>query len=907
MSTSKQSLYLIDGHAQIYRCYYAPFGELTAPSGEPTKATYVFCRMLLNLARQQRPDYLGMVLDVRTETVFRRQLYAEYKAHRPPPPEDLEPQQDRIVAILEALQIPVVRLEGFEADDLMATIVRQVRENQPNLRVVLVSKDKDMEQLLGQDVVMYDPNKDELLDADGLEALKGFRPDQAIDVQALSGDTTDNIPGVPGVGPKTAAKLIRQYGSAEAVLANADQLSPKLRANIKAFAEHLPLSKALVTLRTDVPFKLDLPSWRFEGIQANVLRPIFEELGFSRLLQQFDNIAPGAEPGAAVTQLATAEGADYQLVDTVAKLEQLADRLGGAGSFAFDTETTSLNPVDAELVGLSFAFRPRQGFYVPVRSATGSTVPLEEVRRMLGPVMADGDIRKCAQNLKYDLIVLRQAGIKVAGAEFDTMIASYLLAPNRRSHGINALAQDLLGYKTIEIAELIGKGRNQITIDQVDPRLVCTYAAEDADVAWQLRQVLEPQLAQSTLEQMFRQTEMPLIEVLVEMECNGVAVDTEHLAKLSNRLADRIKDLQRHLYAAAGHEFNIDSTRQLAAVLFDELGLRVVRKTKTARSTDAETLATLSWESGHPLPKLVSEYRELTKLKNTYIDALPEAVSDKTGRIHARFNQTGAITGRLSSSDPNLQNIPIRTEQGREIRRAFVPGWAGHVLLTADYSQIELRILAHFCQDQALLDAFHQDQDIHAFVASQVFGVGIGQVSPEQRGRAKAVNFGIIYGQTPYGLSRSIDIPVGEAKAFIDTYFLRYPGIRLFFDECIKRARRAGYVQTILGRRRDIEQVQSRNMARRAAGERLAVNTVIQGSAADLIKTAMVKIHRRIKGEQRPCRMIIQVHDELVFELPAEAVEQDADMIRHEMTTALDLNVPIKVDIGTGPNWLESK
>jgi len=916
MSSSRKSLYLIDGHAQIYRCYYAPFRDLTAPSGEPTKATYVFCNMLLKLAGQRRPDHLAMVMDVPTETLLRRQAFAEYKAQRQPPPEDMEPQIQRILAILSALKIPILRAERFEADDVMATIVRRVRDQAEQTEVFLVSRDKDLEQLLDSGVFMYDPARDELIDADALEASKGYRPAQAIDLQTLTGDSTDNIPGVPGVGVKTAVRLIGKYGSAEAVVAHADEQSPKLRANLKAFAESLPLTRDLVSLRTDVPVDVDLDAWRFDGIDTDALRPIFRELGFDRLLQQLDRM-DGSAPAAAVGPvdpiaaqpgaLETASGADYRSVETDEQLGELAAKLRGSGGFAFDTETTGLRPIDAELVGLSFSWAARQGYYVPVRSVTGPTVAIESVRRELGAVLADGSIPKCGQNVKYDLIVLRQAGIEVAGADFDSMIAAFLLAPTRRSYGLSALAEDLLGYRMIEITELIGKGKKQIPIDQVDPELLCTYAAEDADIAMRLRRLLEPRLSEAGLEELFRATEMPLVAVLAEMEHAGVAIDTDHLAKLSNSLADRIKSLKRQIHNEAGHEFNIDSPRQLGQVLFDELGLRVVRKTKTSRSTDAETLSMLAWETDEALPKLVLQYRELTKLKNTYVDTLPEMISEKTGRIHASFNPTGAVTGRLSSSEPNLQNIPVRTEQGREIRRAFVPGLRGHVLLTADYSQVELRVLAHFCQDEGLLAAFREDRDIHTYVASQIFGVPLEQVDGSQRGRAKAVNFGIIYGQTPYGLSRGVGIPVGEAKAFIDMYFLRYPGIRMFLDDCIGRARRNGYVETILGRRRPVEEIHSRNATRRSLGERLAVNTVIQGSAADLIKKAMLSIHRHIRRDRLPARMLIQVHDELVFEVPAEAAAETAEMVRHEMTTALDLDVPLKVDIHTGANWLESK
>ncbi len=544
---------------------------------------------------------------------------------------------------------------------------------------------------------------------------------------------------------------------------------------------------------------------------------------------------------------------------------------------------------------------------MPTRSATGNTLPLELVIEKLGPVLANASIKKIGQNVKYDLIVLKQVGVEVAGVYFDTMIASFVLNPIRRSHGMDALARELLDYDTIPISDLIGKGKSQITLDEVELQRVCEYAAEDADVTWRLYQVLSGQLAGSPFEELFFKTEMPLVEVLAEMEHNGVALDTDILAKMSNTMAQRMAELTRQIHHLAEHEFNIDSTKQLANVLFDEQGLPVIRKTKTGRSTDADTLETLARTTDSPIPPLVLEYRELAKLKGTYVDTLPEMICERTGRIHASFNQTGAVTGRLSSSAPNLQNVPVRTESGRQIRSAFVAGLKDHTLLVADYSQIELRVLAHFCQDDKLLEAFRTGLDIHAFVASQVNGVPMDEVTKEQRSRAKAVNFGIIYGQTAFGLSRALNISRSDAESFIAEYFLRYPRIRLFIDECIAKARRTGYAETILGRRRPIEELHSRNKQRVAFAERIAVNTVLQGSAADLIKKAMIAIHQAIRTGRLKSRMLLQVHDELVFETPKNRVKPDAEAIRGMMTTALPLGLPVVVDIATGPNWLESK
>ncbi|UCG33333.1 MAG: DNA polymerase I [Phycisphaerales bacterium] len=898
-------LYLIDGHAQIYRAHYAPFRELNAPSGEPTKATHVFWQMMLTLAREKRPDYLAVTFDVSDKTTFRTSIFPEYKANREAPPEDLSLQMERIMGMLETAGVPILRLEGFEADDIMATAAERLAGE--DLDVYMVSKDKDLEQLVGDHVFMYDPAKDQVIDAETLRESKGYGPEQAVEVQTLMGDCTDNIPGVVGVGPKKAAQLIGKYLSAQAVLDHADELTPKLRENVLAFAEQIERTRQLVTLRRDVPVDMDVDAWRLRADRWSAVVPVFEELGFRRLTEQLASLTGDeATPAARIEE--TKGPTRYELVDSPAKLEAFTRKLAKQRSFAFDTETTGLNPVASDTVGMSFSWKAGEAYYLPVRTAVGKALDVGQVREAVGPILADPAIRKCGHNVKYDLVVLRSAGFEVGGVDFDSMIASFLLEPTRRSHGMDYLAGTLLGHQTIPITDLIGRGKDQLTLDQVDVRQVCEYACEDADVTWRLREELEPGIeAAGQTAELFHLTEMPLVEVLAEMELNGVALDTEFLARMSNSLADRLVDLTRQVHRAARREFNIDSTRQLGEVLFDDLGLPVIKRTKTGRSTDAETLETLALETDNRVPRLVLEYRELTKLKSTYLDALPERICERTGRVHASFHQTGAITGRLSSSDPNLQNIPIRTELGREIRRAFVAGRADHVLITADYSQIELRVLAHFSKDPALMRAFEEDQDIHRFVAAQVFGVDLEDVTPEQRGRAKAVNFGIIYGQTPYGLSRGTGMAVSEAKLFIDTYFMRYPGIRLFMDGVIEQARREGLVRTMLGRVRPIEGLNSRNKQTVAAAERLAVNTVIQGSAADLIKRAMIGVHRRIHEGGRASRMIIQVHDELVFEAPAKAVESEQLMIREEMEKALPLAVPIRVDLGSGINWLESK
>ncbi|NLX15229.1 MAG: DNA polymerase I [Phycisphaerales bacterium] len=899
-------LFIIDGLSQIFRCYYAPFRQLTAPSGEPTRATYVFSNMLLQLIREHQPDYLAMAMDSDEGTVFRREIDPQYKANREPPPEDLIPQIHRILQIVATQGIPILARPGFEADDVLATLCQRLAEQE--IDIIMVSRDKDLDQLLSERVRLFDPLKGELFGPEELHKKKGYGPEQAVEVQTLCGDSTDNIMGVKGVGPKKAAALIAKYGSAAAVIEHADELTPAMRQNVLAFAEHLDKTRQLVTLRRDVPLDFDLEACRFKGVDYAALKPIFAELDFRRLLDLAAEAAPD-KPSAPITD-GTGSTSDrrYILVDNETLFADFLDQLRKQKIFAMDTETTSLRPAEARLVGMSFSWKAHEGYYLPL-AGVGNCLPFEPTLDALRPILADATVAKVGQNIKYDLAVLAHHGVPVAGVRFDCMIASFVLDSTRRSHGMDALARELLGVTPIPITDLIGKGKNQISFDSVSTDRAAEYAAEDADITWRLYQELSRQLEGSDLEPLFRETEMPLVEVLTSMEVSGVKLDTAVLARMSRELADRLSDLTRQIHEHVGHSFNIDSTKALSVVLFDELKLPIIKKTATGagKSTDAETLEALAWQTNHPVPALVKEYRELAKLKNTYIDTLPQMISRRTGRIHASFNQTAAVTGRLSSSEPNLQNIPIRTELGREIRRAFVAADADHVLLTADYSQIELRVLAHFSQDRVLKQAFVEDRDIHQFVAAQVFGVPLEEVTREQRGRAKAVNFGIIYGQSAFGLSRTTGMPVGEAQNFINMYFLRYPGIRLFMDQVIDEAKRKGYVQTILGRRRAIADLHSRNRNARQLAERMAVNTVIQGSAADLIKRAMISIHRRIIQEGRPIAMLIQVHDELVFDTPRAGVEEQADFVRHEMCNALPLDVPVKVDLAWGDNWLESK
>ena len=913
-----KNLYIIDGHAQIYRAYYAPFRRLTSPTGEPTHATHVFFQMLLGLLRDRQPDYVVMTLDADERKLLRKRLYPDYKAQREAPPEDLRPQEKRIISVLEAAEVPILRVEGYEADDIIATLVRRLCDE--DLRIHIVSRDKDLEQLLSDRVSLYDPGKDDTITPERLFETKGWRPEQAIDAQVLTGDTVDNVPGVAGIGPKTAAKLLGKYGSARAVVDHADELPPKQRDNVLAFAPKMELTRQLVTLDGDVPFDFDLAQAHRERFDWSRAHPIFAELGFHRLLEQLpggDELASpqtapvtdvGGEPAPAAAKLREPEGGDYELVNTSQQLAAFAAQLGAQDEFALDTETTGVSAIDCDLVGLCFSWKPGRGAYLPVRSVYGNTLALDELRQRIGPILADPSKRKIGQNLKYDLNVLRNAGLAVDGPLFDTMIAAFVVDPMRGSYKLDRLVEYYLGHQMIPITDLIGKkGKQQLRMDQLPVEHVRDYAAEDADYTWRLKELLEPRLKPLGLERLFYETEMPLVSVLTDMEFNGIQVDVELLRSIGQEMASRAAAIVDEVHARAGKVFNLDSPKQLAEVLFDKLGFRVVRKTKTSRSTDAETLEVLERETGDPVFRLLLEYRETQKLRGTYVDALPGQLSRRTGRIHTSYHQTGAVTGRLSSSEPNLQNIPIRTEAGRQIRRAFVPRSRDELLVVADYSQVELRILAHLCEDEGLLRAFREDQDIHAFVAAEINGVDLADVTREMRGRAKAVNFGIVYGQTAFGLAQTTGLSRSDAQAFIDTYFARYPRIRAFIDQCCEAARREGLVRTVLGRRRPIENISSRNANARAQAERLAVNTVVQGSAADLIKIAMIQLQRRIAADGLPLRMLLQVHDELVCETPREKAESMAGILRDVMTGAMDLRIPLKVDVACGENWLEAK
>ncbi len=903
-----KSLYIIDGHAHIYAAYYAPMRPLTSPAGEPTKATYIFTTAILGLIKNYKPDMLVVTMDSKTPS-FRTKIYSEYKAHRPPMPDDMPAQIDRIEQILTAMNIPILRLEGFEADDLIGTLAKHSAAK--GIDSYICSKDKDMLQLINDHVFTFDIKTGTRTDEKSMMAEMKIAPEQFIDCLALQGDTADNVPGVPDVGPKTAITWIQKYGSLENLYKHADEIKGKRGENLRSSKDLALLSKELVTINCDAPIDIDYEAFALAEPDKKKLGQIFGELGFTRLAQQIGISLEKTQAAAAPAtgELGNPDSAkttshDYQLIDTPEKFKKFYSQLKKQKTFAVDTETTSINAMRAELVGMSFSWHSHKGYYLPVKASLGAKcLDIAEVREKLASIFADPKIKKIGQNIKYDLLILQNAQMPIKGVYFDTMVASYCLDPQRRSHSMDNMAMDFLNYECVPISALIGKGKNQLTFDMVDTQTACEYAAEDADITWRLYEYLKDRLDQQpSLKKLFEQVEMPLVCVLATMEYNGVSIDTALLRNMSTEIADTLEQLKDKIYELSGSVFNIDSPKQLAEVLFDRIGLTSIRSGKTGRSTDAGVLEQL--RDQHPVAEHVLQYRMLSKLQNTYIDKLGSLINPKTNRVHASFNQTITATGRLSSSDPNLQNIPIRTELGKKIRASFIPAKKTDSILSADYSQIELSLLAHFSKDKTLTKAFADDMDIHSFLASQIYDVPLEEVTSQMRSRCKAVNFGIIYGQGAFGLSRSIGISQSEAKDFIEDYFARYSSIRQFMDSVIKTAKNTGYVETILNRRRQIDNLSSKNFNKRSQGERLAFNTVLQGSAADLIKVAMINIQRKIDTEKHAVKMILQIHDELVFELPTADAEKYKKWIAHEMATAIKLDVPLKVDIACGPTWL---
>jgi len=910
-SLSGKTVWIIDGHSLIHQVFHA-LPEMTSPRGEPVGAVFGFARDLFYLIEEKKPDYLFCAFDLPGKT-FRHEMYDQYKIQRPEMDAELVPQIASIRRVLEVLGIPALGVEGFEADDVLATVARLTDEL--GGECILVTSDKDCRQLITDRVKLFNIRKNTFIDREALKEDWGIAPEQVVDYQSLMGDSVDNVPGVPLIGPKFARQLLEQYGTLQAVLDHAGEVAgAKRKENLIKFRDQALLSRDLVRLDTHVPMAIP---WNIGvgRIDRTAALSLFREFGFRSLVLKIDALCKslGPHPGPLPTAGAVpGEGTlvstlTYHLVDTSEAFEAFLAELKKQKSISLDTETTNIMPRWAELVGLSFSWEENEAWYLPVRSPPDQRhLDLHNTLNALRPVLEDPAVEKIGQNLKYDIIVLRAAGVKLTGTAFDTMVASYLLDAGQRNHNLDDLALDYLGHTTIKISELIGSGKNQKRMDEVPVRQVADYAGEDALLPVRLRPILAKKLDENQLTELFTKVELPLIDVLVELEYNGIKVDVARLAELSREYGRRLEELEREIHALAGHTLNIASPKQLQKVLFEELGLPVVKKTpKTGPSTDAEVLDELA--RLHPLPAKLLEYRQYAKLKSTYVDALPELVHPVTGRVHASFNQVVAATGRLSSSDPNLQNIPVRTEIGREIRSAFVPGEEGWTLLAADYSQIELRILAHFCGDQRLFEAFERDEDIHARVASQVNNVPLEQVTPAMRREAKAVNFGVIYGQSAFGLARALGIEQEAAARFIDGYFEGYPRIEEFLKEVLAECAKKGYVKTILGRRRAIQGVRPNAGRQRNLAERTAINTVIQGSAADLIKLAMIAIHRRLGGEDLSARMLLQIHDELIFEVPTQTLSRLAQLVSEEMAGVWSLKVPLKVDLKSGPNWADAE
>ncbi|MCI0379732.1 MAG: DNA polymerase I [Gemmataceae bacterium] len=999
MSAGNESLYLIDAHSLIFQVFHA-IPEMTSPSGLPTNAVFGFTKDLLYLRDEKKPTYLLAAFDVGAPT-FRAKIDPQYKANRSPMPDDLQLQIPLIRQVLDAMRIPVLGVPGYEADDVIATLAKRGAER--GMDVFICSSDKDLRQLLSDRIKMFNLRKLQIFDRDALQQDWGITPDQVIDFQTLVGDSVDNVKGVPGIGAKTASKLLQDYGTLENLLAHLGEIPGKKQEALRDSSEIIQCSRQLVTLDTQVPVPDDWERWRLREWDAPKLVELFRSLGFQRFANSIKKSRPTsevlqtsevAESGSLFSTLGPSESeagddfapraptkdssngeltalttqprrlmqgslfgeeeeagfeapralprrkwqAEYHLVDSAEKFECFRKELQRQERIALDVETTSREPRKAQLVGLAFCWKQGEAWYVPLRGPKSDPV-LDATATLaaLKPILESAKPVKVNQNIKYDLQVLKAHGIDLGGLAGDSMVADYLLHAGERAHGLDILAEKHLGHRMIPIDELIGS-RGQRRLDQVPCAEVAQYAGEDADAAWRLCAKLEPMLEElgfkssrhtpcavvaadagdgtrsvpTTLRGMYlyEDLEIPLIQVLADMEYTGVRLDVSLLERIGADMDVQLQSLEKAIYDLAGREFNIASVKQLRDVLYGEMGFKSAKKTAIMResSTDQETLEKLARE-GHPLPQKLIEQRKIAKLKGTYVDALPALVNEATGRVHASFNQTVAATGRLSSSDPNLQNIPIRSEQGGQIRQAFVPepGW---LLLAADYSQIELRLLAHFCGDETLQQAFADDRDIHAEVAAKVFTVDEEHVTAAMRRAAKTINFGVIYGISAFGLAQRLEIDKDKAAKFIDAYFEKYPRVLAYQDALLENCRKLGFVSTILGRRRTIAGIRPHTSYKgRNQPEREAINMQIQGSAADLIKVAMVKIHRRLHEEKRRARLLLQIHDELVFELPPEEKDAIVKLVEEEMTRALaqEVKVPLKVDVGVGPNWLEVK
>jgi len=905
--TDKKRFYIIDGNAYIYRSFHA-IQNLSTSTGMPTNAIFGFINMIMKVLRDEKPDFIAVAFDTAAPT-FRHKEFSGYKADRPGMPEDLISQFPTIKEILQILGISIVEHPGYEADDIIGTLAKKAEG--ADIDVTIVTSDKDAFQLVSDNIKIRPygfrgiHDDDFIYNNSEVKNRYGVDPDKITDLLGLMGDTSDSIPGVPGIGPKTAAELLGQFESIDDLLERVESVkNERIRNLIKEYAEQAKLSKRLATIDQYVPISSQLNDFRLDVLQNGVpakcdqrkLLELFQELEFRKFIKDLDLSAPEAEKSET----------RYYTILSESDLHELISRLENSSEFAIDTETDSIDPISAEIVGISVAIQPYEAFYIPLSHSYISApaqLPINLVISMLKPVLENPSIAKIGQNIKYDYQVLRRYGVEIAGISFDTMIASYILNPSSRGHDLDSMAMTFLNHKMIPIEELIGKGKEQITMSEVEVEKVSLYSCEDADITLQLKKIIEPKLVE--LESVFKEIELPLIPVLADMEMIGVKIDVKWLNELSVKMSRQLDDLTREIYNLAGEEFNINSTQQLGDILFNKLKLPSGKKTKTGYSTNEAELERLS-EAGYDLPSKVLQYRSTAKLKSTYVDALPANINPRTGRIHTSFNQAVTETGRLSSSNPNLQNIPIRTEEGKEIRKAFIPD-NGKLLLTADYSQIELRMLAHLSKDSAMTEAFRKGEDIHSSTASLIFGLPIDQITPEMRRRAKTVNFGIIYGISAFRLSNDLGFSVSEAQNFIDSYFRTYSDVKSYFEELVSFARKNGYIATISGRQRRIPEINSTNKSQREFAERIAINTPVQGSAADLIKLAMIKIADFLRLRGLKANLLLQVHDELIFEVPEDELELVTSNVCNLMENAMTLDVPIKADFGIGKNWLDAK
>jgi DNA polymerase-1 len=911
-------LILIDGSSYLYRAFHA-LPPLTNAHGEPTGALFGVVNMLRATLKAQ-PDYLAFVSDAPGPT-FRDAMYDQYKANRPPMPDDLRTQVEPMLAIVGALGFPILRVPGVEADDVIGTLAVQAQAL--GIEVLVSTGDKDMAQLVSPHVTLINTMNNTVMDSPGVIAKFGVRPDQIIDFLALTGDTVDNVPGVPKCGPKTAAKWLAEYDTLDGVIANADKVGGKIGESLRDALPRLPLSRDLVTIKTDVPLEFGPTDLALRDANVDLLRELYTRYEFKAALKDLDNAAAGE--AVAVHDHASVEPVpsenpkmppqnptlsapgEYELVTTLELFAIWLQQLHSAELIAFDTETTSIDAMRADIVGISLAVEPGKACYIPLgHDYPGVPAQLnrDDVLRALKPIFEDPTRPKLGQHAKYDINILSNYGIVVQGIRHDSMLESYVWNATATRHDMDSLARKYLGYETIKYEQVAGKGAKQISFSQVDLDTACRYAAEDADITLRLHHALWPKLeGVPSLRKVYEDIEIPLVPVLAEMEQRGVLIDGDELRRQSQQLGKRMLELQQQSYALAGHEFNLDSPKQLQAVLFDELGLQAKLKTPTGQpSTNEEALEAIA--DNHELPRLILDYRGLAKLRSTYTDKLSSIVNPRTGRVHTSYHQGSVATGRVSSSDPNLQNIPVRTEEGRRIRQAFIapPGWQ---VMAADYSQIELRIMAHLSGDEGLLRAFREGGDVHRATAAEVFGVAPEEITTNQRRAAKAINFGLMYGMSAFGLARQLGVDRGEASDYMARYFSRYPGVRAFMDATREQAHRDGYVETIFGRRLYLENLTSRNQGLRQGAERAAVNAPMQGSAADIIKRAMIALAAWLK-DRDDAHMLMQVHDELVFEVRADAVDTVRAAVAERMSGAAELAVPLLVDVGVGANWDEA-